>query len=49
MEACAGHYRAREIAKLERDVRLSAPGYVKPFVKRQKNGAADAGVICETA
>ena len=30
-------------------VRLIAPGYVKPFVKRQKNDAADAEAICEAA
>lgn len=36
MEACAGsHYWAREIAKLGHGVWLIAPGYVKPFVKRQ--------------
>ena len=37
MEACAGaHYWAREIAKLGHHVRLIAPVYVKPFIKRQK-------------
>jgi transposase len=29
--------------------RLIAPAYVKPFVKRQKNDAADAEAICEAA
>ena len=38
MEACPGaHYWAREIGKLGHEVRLIAPAYVKPFVKRQKN------------
>jgi transposase len=50
MEACASsHYWAREIAKLGHKVRLIAPNYVKPFVKRQKNDAADAEAICEAA
>jgi transposase len=50
MEACAGaHYWGREIAKLGHAVRLIAPAYVKPFVKRQKNDAADAEAICEAA
>src|SRR5580704_11141500 len=50
MEACAGaHYWAREIAKLGHQVRMIAPAYVKPFIKRQKNDAADAEAICEAA
>ena len=50
MEACASaHYWAREIAKLGHEVRLIAPTYVKPFVKRQKNNATDAEAICEAA
>ena len=50
MEACAGgHFWAREIGKLDHRVRLIAPAYVKPFVKRQKNDAADAETICEAA
>jgi transposase len=50
MEACGGsHYWAREIAKLGHEVKLIAPKYVKPFVKRQKNDMADAEAICEAA
>ncbi|MGZ2505266.1 transposase [Rhizobium beringeri] len=50
MEACAGsHHWGREIAKLGRRVKLIAPIYVKPFLKRQKNDAADAEAICEAA
>src|SRR6202030_2661064 len=43
------HYWARELTRLGHDVRLIAPAYVKPFVKRQKNDAADAEAICEAA
>src|SRR5215210_7008528 len=50
MEACgSAHSWGREIAKLGHTVRLIAPAYVKPFVKRQKNDAADAEAICEAA
>ena len=48
MEACAGSYFwAREIARLGHTVRLMAPQYVKPNVKRHKNDRADAEAICE--
>src|SRR5438067_6281680 len=50
MEACgSAHHWAREIKALGHDARLIAPGYVKPFVKRQKNDARDAEAICEAA
>ena len=50
MEACASaHYWGREIAALGHEVRLVPPIYVKPFVKRQKNDAADAEAITEAA
>ena len=48
MEACGGsHFWGREIGRLGHEVRLIPPAYVKPFVKRQKNDAADAAAICE--
>jgi transposase len=48
MEACAtSHYWGREIGALGHEVRLIPPAYVKPYVKRQKNDAADAEAICE--
>jgi transposase len=50
MEACAGsHHWGRELARLGHTVRLIAPAYVKPFVKRQKNDETDAEAICEAA
>jgi transposase len=46
MEACgSAHHWAREISMLGHEVKLIAPHYVKPFVKRQKNDAADAEAI----
>jgi len=48
MEACAtSHQWARELKKLGHDVRLMPPSYVKAYVKRGKNDAADAAAICE--
>ena len=48
LEACGGaHHWARELTILGHEVRLIPPAYVKPFVKRQKNDAADAEAICE--
>ncbi len=50
MEACASaHHWGREISVLGHEVRLLPPIYVKPFVKRQKNDAADAEAIAEAA
>jgi len=48
IEACAtAHHWAREIAALGHTVRLMPARYVKPYVKRNKNDAADAEAICE--
>jgi transposase len=48
MEACASaHYWARELMALGHEVRLMPAGYVKAYVRRQKNDAADAAAICE--
>ena len=50
MEACASaHYWGRQIVALGYEVRLVPPVYVKPFVKRQKNNAADAEATTEAA
>jgi transposase len=49
MEGCvSSHHWARQIGALDHEVRLIAPTYVKSFVKRNKNGAADAEAIGET-
>ena len=48
IEACASsHHWSRELMALGHKVRLMPPAYVKPYVKRQKNDAADAEAICE--
>ena len=48
MEACAtAHFWARELTALGHDVRLMPAQYVKAYVKRGKNDAADAAAICE--
>ncbi len=50
MEACgSAHYWAREMAGLGHQPKLLAPGYVKPFIKRHKNDAANAEAIVEAA
>jgi transposase len=50
LEACgSSHYWAREMIRLGHEVKLIAPHYVKPFVKRQKNDAADAEAIVVAA
>jgi transposase len=48
IEACASsHHWSRELQALGHKVRLMPPAYVRPYVKRQKNDAADAEAICE--
>jgi len=48
MEACGGaHFWARKLAELGHTVKLIAPQFVKPYVKTNKNDAADAEAICE--
>jgi transposase len=51
LEACGGsHHWARRLAAMGHRVRLIAPQYVRPFVKRgSKNDRADAAAICEAA
>jgi transposase len=48
IEACASsHHWSRELQALGHIVKLMPPAYVKPYVKRHKNDAADAEAICE--
>ena len=46
MEACASaHYRARLLKSYGHEVKLIAPRFVKPYVKSNKNDAADAEAV----
>ena len=48
VEACAtAHHWARTLIAVGHDVRLIPPNYIKPYLRRQKNDAADAAAICE--
>ena len=48
MEACSSaHHWARKLGSFGHDVKLMAPQFVKPYVKTNKNDAADAEAICE--
>ncbi len=48
MEACGGaHHWARVLQSFGHTVRLMPPQFVKPYVKTNKNDAADAEAICE--
>ena len=50
MEACgSAHSWARTVRRFGHEVRVIAPQFVKPFVKSNKNDAADAEAICEAA
>jgi transposase len=48
MESCgSSSYWAREFKSLGHEVKLISPQFVKPYVKSNKNDAADAEAICE--
>ena len=48
LEACGGaHHWARKLIALGHEVRILPPQYVRPYVKTNKNDAADAAAICE--
>ena len=50
MEACSSaHHWGRQLLELGFEVRLIPPAHVKPYVRRNKNDAADAAAICEAA
>ena len=48
MEACGtAHFWARELMAMGHQVKIMPPLYVKAYVRRGKNDAADAAAICE--
>jgi transposase len=48
IEACgASHHLARLLTSYGHEVKLIAPQFVKPYVKRGKNDATDADALCE--
>jgi transposase len=48
MEACGtAHFWARELIAMGHRVKIMPPSYVKAYVRRGKNDAADAAAICE--
>ncbi len=50
MEACASaHYWSRVFSRMGHTVKLIHPAYVRPYVKTNKNDAADAEALCEAA
>ena len=50
MEACSSaHHWGRQLLELGFAVKLILPAHVKPYVRRNKNDAADTAAICEAA
>jgi transposase len=43
----SAHHWARELITLGHEARMMPPAYAKPYIRRQKNDAADAAAICE--
>lgn len=50
MGVCAStHYWVRKLTEMGHTVKLTAPQFVKPFVKTNKNDLGNAEAICEAA
>ncbi len=50
LEACASaHYWTRVFKRMGHTVKVIHPAYVRPYVKTNKNDAADAEALCEAA